>query len=122
MFKQIKKNLMTMESMISLIGFVNTSFGILGNLDISLIIRAILLLTGLISIVYIIYSSSQSQKVSNFITNNEVNYKKQIRTSFIDFEDKKRWMFYALSDKFPSLSCGKLKKLINKHYEFIRDK
>ncbi len=119
MLKKIFKSLTTMESMISLIGIINTSFGVLGNADMSLLIRIIMLTTGLISVVYIIYTSSQSQKVSNFITNNEARYKKQKKSAFEDINDKKGWMFYALADKLPSLSCRKLKKLINKHYEFI---
>ena len=121
MIKRIKENLITMESMISLIGFINTSFGVLGKQDMSILIRIVMLTTGLISIIYIIYSSTQKQKVSNFITNNEEKYNKQRKSLFIDFEDKKKWMFYALADKFPSLSCKKLKKLIIKHYEFIGD-
>ena len=122
MFKKILKSLVTMESICSLIGLINTFFGFTRILDLDLLIRMIMATTGIILIVYIFYSSTQSQKVSTFITNNEENYKKQLKSSFNDFEDKKRWMFYALSDKFPSLSCRKLKKLITKHYEFIGDK
>lgn len=111
-----------MESICSLIGLINTFFGFTRIFDLDILIRIVMGTTGIILIIYIFYSSAQSQKVSNFITNNEVIYKKQLRSAFTDLEDKKRWMFYALSDKFPSLSCRKLKKLITKHYEFIGDK
>lgn len=121
MLKKIFKPLTTLESMISLIGYVNTFFGLFAIADMSLLIRIIMLITGLISIMYIIYSSMQRQKVSNFITNNEHRYKMQRKIPINDVADKKQWMFYALAEKLPSLSCKKLKKLIDKHYEFIGD-
>ncbi|NCA80386.1 MAG: hypothetical protein EOM76_09440 [Sphingobacteriia bacterium] len=122
MIKKILKSLVTMESICSLIAFINLGSGAIKSLDMSLLVRIVMLSTGLILIVYIYYSSTQQDKVSTFITNNEDRYKRQLKSSFIDIENKKEWMFYALAEKFPSLSCRKLKKLINKHYEFIGNK
>lgn len=110
-----------MESICSLIGFINVGIGASKLLDMTLFVRIIMLLTGSILVIYMLYSFSQQNKVSIFITNNENKYQNQRRSAFFDINEKKAWMFFALADKFPSLSCRKLNKLINRHYEFIGD-
>lgn len=110
-----------MESICSLIGFINVGIGAFELLDMTLFVRIIMLLTGSILVIYMLYSFSQQNKVSIFITNNENKYQNQRKSKFFDIDEKKAWMFFALADKFPSLSCRKLKKLINRHYEFIGD-
>lgn len=121
MIKKVIKSIVTMESICSFIGFVNLATGAFKFLDMTLIVRIVMLSTGLILLIYMAYSFGQQQKVSTFITNNEKKYQNQRKSIVMDINDKKAWMFFALAEKFPSLSCRKLKKLINKHYEFIGD-
>lgn len=121
MIKRIFKTLTITESMFSLIGIINAYFGFTQFIEIDFIVRIILAVTGITILLYILYSFMLSNSVSNYITNNEKEYKKKSKSAFKNNSDKIDWMFLKLSDKYSMLSCKKLKKLINQHYEHIRD-
>lgn len=120
MSNKIVKTLVTMESLISLMGMINTYLSVSNYLELDLIVRIIMFLTGFLIITYMVYVFLLGFKVSNFITNNKLEYKISRKTSFVNQDDEKEWMFLQLSKKFPSLSFRRLNRLINKHYESIR--
>lgn len=114
---KISNSISIMDSLLTLIGLTNTIFGSISFNSVSLIIRLILLFSGICILLFMFYSFLRKMSISNFITNNENNYRNQ--SSFRNLEDKKQWMFMKLSKKYPQMTCITLRNKIEEHYESI---
>jgi len=117
----LTKTFSIMDLLLNVVTSINiiSGLGMIFMMKTSFVLALFILLSGVLIGLFIIIRESQFSRASHFITENRITYNKQRQSVFIDMEKEKEWMFLKLATKYPQMSCIRLKKLINKHYQIV---
>lgn len=113
----LKNSISIMDAIITTVGIINTISGFIVFDSINWLIPTFIVFTGISLIIYMIFNAIKERKISIYIMKNEEKIRKQINSPFNDIEKIKTLFFVELSQKYPQMTCVKLRKMINKHYE-----